>query len=68
MNWPKHFCATALAMSLTVSLAASARAADYAFATDAPQDYYGSTSYEDTYGSQYNYGGSNVADYQVPEL
>ena len=43
-------------------------AADYSFTTDAPQDYYKSTSYEEVYGSQYNYGGRNVVDYQVPEL
>ena len=43
-------------------------AADYSFTTDAPQDYYKSTSYEDIYGSQYNYGGRNVVDYQIPEL
>ncbi len=43
-------------------------AADYSFTTDAPQDYYKSTSYEDIYGSQYNYGVKNVVDYQVPEL
>ena len=43
-------------------------AADYSFETTAPQDYYKSTSYEDIYGSQYNYGGRNVVDYQVPEL
>ena len=43
-------------------------AADYSFETTAPQDYYKSTSYEDIYGSQYNYGGKNVVDYQVPEL
>ena len=33
-----------------------------------PQDYYGDTSYEDIYGSQYNYGGPNVVDFQIPEL
>ena len=43
-------------------------AADYSFQTDAPQDYYKATSYEDVYGSQYNYGGRNVVDYQIPEL
>lgn len=43
-------------------------AADYAFQTDAPQDYYKSTSYEDVYGSSYNYGSRNVVDYQIPEL
>ena len=49
-------------------LAPSAYAADYSFETTAPQDYYKSTSYEDVYGSQYNYGGKNVVDYQIPEL
>ena len=43
-------------------------AADYSFETTAPQDYYKSTSYEDIHGSQYNYGGRNVVDYQIPEL
>ena len=52
-------------LALTPSVYA---AADYSFTTDAPQDYYKSTSYEDIYGSQYNYGGRNVVDYQVPEL
>ncbi len=56
-----------LALALLV-LAPSAYAADYSFTTDAPQDYYKSISYEDVYGSQYNYGGKNVVDYQVPEL
>lgn len=49
-------------------MAAPAFASDYSFTTTAPQDYYGSTSYEDVYGSQYNYGGRNVVDYEVPEL
>ena len=43
-------------------------AADYSFEATAPQDYYKSTSYEDVYGSQYNYGGRNVVDYRIPEL
>lgn len=52
-----------------LALAPSAyAAADYSFTTDALQDYYKSTSYEDVYGSQYNYGGKNVVDYQIPEL
>ena len=52
-----------------LALAPSAHAAaDYSFTTDAPQDYYKSTSYEDVYGSQYNYGSKNVVDYQIPEL
>ena len=57
-----------LTAAMLSTLMVSANAADYSFTTDAPQDYYKSTSYEDTYGSQYNYGGKNVVDYQVPEL
>lgn len=52
--------ATAMLSVLTVS----ASATDYSFSTEAPADYYGSTSYEEVYGSRYNYGGANVVDYQ----
>lgn len=45
-------------------LTVSASAADYSFSTDAPADYYGDSSYEEVYGSRYNYGGPNVVDYQ----
>ena len=58
----------ALAVGAALSITAPAFASDYSFATTAPQDYYGSTSYEDVYGCQYNYGGRNAADYDVPEL
>lgn len=51
---------TAMLSMLTVS----ASAADYSFLTTTRSDYYGSTSYEEVYGSQYNYGGPNVVDYQ----
>lgn len=68
MKWMKRLCSAALTAVLTVSLASTALAADYSFNTDAPQDYYGDTSYEDIYGSQYNYGGPNVVDFQAPEL
>ena len=47
---------------------ATAHAADYNFATGGTPEYYGSTSYEDVYGTQYNYGGPNAVDYQFPEL
>lgn len=59
-----------LALSAVAALAmtAPAFAADYSFTTTAPRDYYGSTSYEDVYGAQYNYGGRNVLDYRVTEL
>lgn len=65
----KHiFTKTLLATAMLSAMVTGASAADYSFTTDAPQDYYKSTSYEDVYGSQYNYGGKNVVDYQVPEL
>ena len=57
-----------LAVSTALSLTAPAFASDYSFTTKAPQDYYGSTSYEDVYGSRYNYGGRNVVDYNILEL
>ena len=56
------------ALALLALTPSAYAAADYSFTTDAPQDYYKSTSYEDVYGSQYNYGGRNVVDYQIPEL
>lgn len=57
-----------LSVVAALSMTVPAFASDYSFTTTAPQDYYGSTSYEDVYGSQYNYGGKNVVDYQTPEL
>lgn len=68
MKWMKRLCSAALTAVLTISLASTALAADYSFNTDAPQDYYEDTSYEDIYGSQYNYGGPNIVDFQAPEL
>lgn len=58
----------ALSAVAALSMTVPAFAADYSFTTTAPRDYYGSTSYEDVYGAQYNYGGRNVVDYQAPEL
>ena len=43
-----------------------ALAADYNFETPAPKDFYGSTSYEEVYGAQYNYGGTNAGDFLDP--
>lgn len=63
-NIPK-ICLTA---ALCALLGSGASAADYNFVTDAPQNYYKSSSYEDVYGSQYNYGGKNIVDFQIPEL
>ena len=53
---------------LLFSMSTGASASDYTFTTQAPSDYYSSSSYEDVYGSQYNFGGPNVVDYQIPEL
>lgn len=58
----------ALSAMAALSMTVPAFASDYSFTTTAPRDYYGSTSYEDIHGSQYNYGGKNVVDYQVPAL
>lgn len=55
-----------LAATAALALAAPAYASDYKFTTKAPQDYYGSTSYEEVYGSQYNYEGPNVVDFLDP--
>lgn len=68
MTLKDRFCSTVMALLIFYAMASNAMAADYSFTTDAPQDYYGDTSYEDIYGSQYNYGGPNVVDYQIPEL
>ena len=65
----KHILPMVLAAAAMTSLMVTgAQAADYNFTTTAPQDYYNSSSYEDVYGTQYNYGGKNVIDYQAPEL
>lgn len=53
---------------LLFSMSTGASASDYTFTTQAPSDYYSSSSYEDVYGSRYNFGGPNVVDYQIPEL
>jgi len=68
MNKAHRLLSLALSAVAALSLTAPAFASDYSFTTTAPQDYYDSTSYEDIYGSQYNYGGRNAVDYDVPEL
>ena len=66
MKHTRKLLSLALIAAAVCSLSVSDHAADYSFTTEAPADYYGSTSYEDVYGSQYNYGGPNVVDYQIP--
>lgn len=68
MKKMRNLLGLALAVGAALSLTVPAFASDYSFATIAPQDYYGSTNFEDVYGAKYNYGGKNVVDYQVPEL
>ena len=68
MKHAKRLLSAALMVTTVLSLTVSAHAADYSFTTEAPADYYPSSAYEDVYGSQYNYGGPNVVDYQIPEL
>jgi LPXTG-site transpeptidase (sortase) family protein len=59
-------------LSLTIitmaALSVGTFAADYSFETGAGTEYYPATSYADTYGAAYNYGGPNLVDYQIPEL
>lgn len=49
-----------------VLMTTPALAADYNFETQSPKDFYGSTSYEEVYGAQYNYGGMNAVDFLDP--
>lgn len=55
MKTIRGLCLTLAGLMLLTS---QAFAADYNFETPAPSDYYGSTSYEEVYGAQYNYGGT----------
>ena len=54
-------------VTLSVTSIASA-ATDYTFETDDTPEYYPSTSYEEIYGSLYNYGGPHIVGYQIPLL
>ena len=64
----KFFSLTLTLAAMLSAMAVSAQAADYSFETDGTPEYYPSSSYENVYGSRYNYGGRNVVDYQIPEL
>ena len=67
MKYIRKITGLMLSVAAALSLSVPAFASDYSFTTDAPQDFYSSTSYEDVYGSQYSYGGKNVVDYQVSD-
>ena len=64
----KCFSLTLTLAAMLSAMAVSAQAADYSFETDGTPEYYPASSYEDVYGSRYNYGEKNVVDYQIPKL
>ena len=68
MKLLKGFFSAGLVLGLAMILSITAYAADYSIKTGDDADYYNPTSYEDVYGTQYNYGGPNAADYDVPDL
>lgn len=68
MTHLKQLSRVVLTVFTALSLSICAVAADYSFTTETPDDYYPSSSYEDLYGSRYNYGGQNLIDFQIPEL
>ncbi len=47
---------------------AAAAGPEYSIGGVKQPDYYSSTNYDGQYGAQYNYGGSNAVDYEIPEL
>jgi len=53
-------------LSVMLALGTQAMAMDYTFKDVREAEYYGSTSYEDVYGAQYNYGGTNAVDFLDP--
>ena len=57
---------TLLTAAMLSMLTVGAQAADYDFVTDGTPEYYDSTSYEEVYGAQYNYGGINAVDFLDP--
>ena len=57
-----------LMLVMVMSMTVSAHAADYNFSGTAQAEFYPDTSYEDAYGSEYNYGGRNAIDYDYEAL
>ena len=64
----KRLFSLCMASVLMLGLASNASAADYTISTDPSPQYYGSTFYEDLYEAEYNYGGRNQIDYDIPEV
>ena len=53
---------------LILALSVGVSAEEYHFSGAAAAEFYPSKSYESVYGSAYNYGGLNVADFAFPDL
>lgn len=68
MKHIRRLTGLALMLMAMAALSISAFAMEYSIETEENTEYYPSTSYEVMYGAAYNYGGSNLADYQIPEL
>ena len=68
MNYFKRLNGLALMLMTMAALSVSAFAMEYSIESVEDTEYYPSTAYEVMYGAAYNYGGSNIADYQIPEL
>lgn len=68
MKLIRRLAELALTIITMAALSVGTFAADYSFETGAGTEYYPATSYADTYGAAYNYGGPNPVDYQIPEL
>ena len=68
MKHIRRLAELALTIITMAALSVGAFAAEYCFETGAGTEYYPATSYADTYGAAYNYGGPNPVDYQIPEL
>jgi len=62
----RRFKGLVLSLVSLMLMSTPALAVDYNFETLSPQDYYGSTSYEEVYGAQYNYRGTNAVDFLDP--
>lgn len=68
MNHFRRLTGLALMLITMAALPVNAFAMEYSIETEENTEYYPSTSYEVMYGAAYNYGGSNLVDYQIPEL
>ena len=68
MNHFRRLTGSALMLMTMAALSVSAFAMEYSIETEESTEYYPATSYEVMYGAAYNYGGSNLVDYQISEL